>query len=241
MKVPHIVLSLIAAIPAANAATVLTNYNLNTFLTTGAGKDGGSKQFTVNDGSGNTVTINIAATLAGGKTFTSLFGVPNTPNDNIGVETPPTLGDGERNHWTNSEDVTFTVSLISVSGNVDLSSIGFNFGSIGYRPITAGPTLSWAVNGGALAGGTTTSIPTSGAADANYNLDTAGVFTSLSAPYTGVLHTSATGVGQLSAVPSAASGGGSGMNFSVNFGVIPEPSAALLGGLGLLALLRRRR
>ena len=26
-----------------------------------------------------------------------------------------------------------------------------------------------------------------------------------------------------------------------NFSVVPEPSAALLGGLGMLALLRRRR
>jgi hypothetical protein len=32
-----------------------------------------------------------------------------------------------------------------------------------------------------------------------------------------------------------------GSNFKANFTVIPEPSAALLGGLGMLALLRRRR
>lgn len=38
------------------------------------------------------------------------------------------------------------------------------------------------------------------------------------------------------------SGSGSGNGFLVdNFSVVPEPSAALLGGLGLLALLRRRR
>jgi hypothetical protein len=41
--------------------------------------------------------------------------------------------------------------------------------------------------------------------------------------------------------PSAASPASDARFTSVNFTVIPEPSAALLGSLGLLVLLRRRR
>lgn len=179
----------LAVVSPANAVTVPTHYNLNSFLTTGAGKDGGRRNFTVNDGNGS--TISITATLASGQTFTSLFGVPGGPNDHIGVNTAA-VGGGGQNHWSNTEDVTFTVSYVSFSPNVTVSSIGFIFGSIGYRTIDAGPTLSWKVNGG-----TPARIPTSGGADANYNLDGAGVFTSLSSLYTGVLETSSTGNGHL--------------------------------------------
>lgn len=225
MKIPHIALSLIAAATTSQAAVVIVNQNIHTFLTTPNNTSGLTRDVVFDDGSGNGVTLRFTVTTQSGEVFAS-----RDANTHVGV------GAGtDGNHMDTSEDVSFAVNYLSHTGTVDLSSIAFRFDSIGFRTLNFNgntSTIKWTVNSGLVSSTALGSVNT----DLNRPLDT--VFTTIGAApglYTGVFeNVTSQGVGQLSAVPA-----GGGLQFSVQF--VPEPSSALLGGLGLLALLRRRR
>jgi hypothetical protein len=225
MKVPLLVSALAAAIaPMSQAALVSVNQNIHTFLTSPNNSSGLTRDVLFNDGAGNTVTLRFTVTTASGESFKSLDGASR-----VGVGTS---GDG--NIFDNTEDVAFAVKYFSHTGTVDLSSIAFRFDSIGFRKITNSLTynLYWTVNGGS------TLTQASRANENDYALDTS--FTTIGSGagnYSGVFENQSNGVndaGQLSKnTPTT------GLRFSVQF--VPEPSSALLGSLGVLALLRRRR
>lgn len=225
MKTQLLVSVLAAAIaPMSQAAVVTVNQNIHTFLTSPNNISGLTRDVLFNDGAGNTVTLRFTVTTASGEAFKSLDG---------GVRVGVGNGSPDWNVIDITEDVAFAVKYFSHTGTVDLNSIAFRFDSIGFRNFNnVAHNLNWAVNGGS----TLTRVAPKGEFD--YALDAS--FTTIGAGagnYSGVFenqNSSTTLAGQLSKnTPTT------GLKFSVQF--VPEPSSALLGSLGVLALLRRRR
>lgn len=231
MKIPHSVLSLIAAAATSHAATTVTDLNhenIVAFLSPGgAGTNTASprsQNFIFTDGV-NSVTLSLSATTQSGDAFRDL----DPGSVHVGV-----VGGTSQAHWESTENITFTVGYVSSTANVDTSTIAFQFNSIGIRNfIDFSTTDSFTWNGGSNINFIGASSSTT-----DYELDTG--FTTIGTTvgvYSRVLHNN-DNFGQLSNDSASPSDG---LNISARFDVVPEPSAALLGGLGLLALLRRRR
>jgi hypothetical protein len=205
----------------ANAVIVTATQNINTFLTSPA-TSGHTENVVFDDGAGDSVTLQFTISDATNANFTNL---------DSGVHVGVTGGAQGNNHVDPTEDVTFSVAYLSGTGAVDPNSIGFRFDSIGFRSF-AQSNLTWQVNGGSLL-----TIPTpSAATEKFYTLDTA--FTTIgtgAGNYSGVFHNSYQ-YGQFTTNDTGAGITGKGLQFSVNFAVVPEPSAllALIGGTGVL-------
>lgn len=139
----------------------------------------------------------------------------------------------------------FEFTLTAADGyTIDMTSIGFGIGRSGTGP----RQWEWRTSIDSYAA----TVSTYSALNAGLS-NTGGILTNpdLNSSWTGnVLNLSAAAYKDLTSITfrfygynSEASGGTGGFQGNLSFAgeAIPEPSAALLGGLGLLALLRRRR
>lgn len=224
----------ISAPALANAATLVVanqDYNLRTFFIT----NGANQDFTFDGGGGNTITLKVIGVNAAGEPFSDLDRTDPQTGGHIGVGS----AGGDLPHFDSSEDVTFTVSYVSHTGAVDASSLAFRFDKIGFRALGASGNVAWTVNNG-----TPITVAVVNNTDVYRSLDTTFTTIGTSGTYSGVFENQLSSQqGQLSALPTSvlAGDGTRGLQFSVQFNTIPEPSVALLGGFGALALLRRRR
>lgn len=220
---------------SADAATVTVanqNFNLRDFVVTNPAAP--SRDFTFDGGGGNTVTVRLSATTQSGEAFSDL--------DRVGAQTGGHIGvgsGGDGNHVDSGEDVTFSLIYVSSTGAVDPTTLAFRFDSIGFRQLGSGTGgIRWTANGG------TPVAITSLTGDAYRILDTTFTTIGMGGTYTGVFENlDSGGLGQLSALPTSPSAGDGtqGLQFSVRFDTVPEPSTALLGMIGMCGLLRRRR
>jgi hypothetical protein len=120
--------------------------------------------------------------------------------------------------WSTSDPITFTFSGLQL--NTEYTVLGWVFDS---ESGNSGKNISFTTNGG------TASITTSNTSNNN-------------AAFSIPILTS-DGTGSATVVMDHTGGAGGAVSYVNGFQLtaIPEPSSALLGGLGLLALLRRRR
>jgi hypothetical protein len=194
---------------------------------------GASTTFDVSGVSGG-YSLGAAQTLSGTGNVVGSMSVAGTlsPGASPGIMTT-----GSQT-WVNGGDYTFEMldatgaagtgfDQIQITGTLDLSSLtaggfGINLFSLSsISPDVSGDALnfdntidqSWAI--------LTTTGGITGFDAANFALSSAGFTNALGG-----------GAFSLSATPN---------NLVLNFTAVPEPGAALLGGLGMLALLRRRR
>jgi hypothetical protein len=133
------------------------------------------------------------------------------------------------------EGFNVTISLLSATSGVDITSIQFSFESLGVRVLNfATPTpFSWTSS--ATVGTVTTSAGTS---EQLWTLDSSFYSGIATTPYTGSWSRVWDGGGEDYIQLSDSVAGGNGLQMSATF--VPEPSVALLGGLGCLLFLRRR-
>lgn len=224
---------LLVALSSAQAATIITNFNtqLDNTGATGASRPAfysGGINFT---NASSTWAQNIA-TVTAPFTFTydiSGLGIGSAAELLITVNTisstaalVPAAGNGiavnggDNNNWWDPNDpsLSFSVVVEDASNNDITSTLSIDLTGIGMR---------WGENATAtFAGQSISAVGTAAANLEGVNLATGGTAdTSFTGTRTGTV-----GLTQLQ---------------QLRFEIIPEPSAALLSALGMLALLRRRR
>lgn len=120
--------------------------------------------------------------------------------------------------WSTTNPITFTFSGLQI--NTEYTVLGWVFDS---ESGNSGKNIDFTTNGG------TVSITTSNTSNNNAAFS--------------ISNLTSDGTGAATIVMDHTGGSGGAVSFVNGFQLtaIPEPSAALLGGLGLLALLRRRR
>ncbi len=239
---------LLACIPAARAATVLSTNSVYIRNDTGGGATNQNADTDIEE------IVGWNAGTAG----MELRGLYQFDVSAIASDVN-TLGGGNFANLTiNSVTLTlFERRGLTQSFQIDVYSYGFNFNEA---------TATWnnpAGDGSDLTvGGTFGSLLTSGAVAFTATTADNESFTFIdSAAFRNALFNAAQGDGSLELMldrtgsPAAGQtgflsfssdeqGGGTGLRrptLSFDYSVVPEPSAALLGGLGLIALLRRRR
>lgn len=143
----------------------------------------------------------------------------------------------------NADTHTFTITIPNLSAlslNLNLTNLSFDYGKVGGD--TGAP--SWTVTsnraGGTITPNTAVIAPTGSNVSSSASMNLAGNFLNISPTSTTTI--------TFTLVDAA---GGNNNNGGVHYTfidnvtltgtVIPEPSSALLGGLGMLCLLRRRR
>lgn len=212
----------------SRAATVMVESDITLFL---SGASGITRDVTFTDGVIGSVTLRFTMTTLSTEGFTSL-------GSRVGIG--PGGSNDDTNHFDQGEDLNFDVKYQSATGAVDTSSIAFRFDQIGFRGGgETNSTVSWAVNGNLVtsfaAGGL---VP--GGTELYRPLDS--VFTTIGfipGEYSGKISTTRTGVFPFDGTAQFSSEMGGGLQFSVSY--VPEPSSAMLVGMGFFFLSRRRR
>jgi autotransporter-associated beta strand protein len=212
----------------------LTNTNDYTGATT---VDGGTLLINGSTSSTSLVTVNNGGTLGG----TGIIGGAVVLNDGAFLSpgaSIESLASGS-NTWNGGSTLIFEFStdastgsagtqwdLLTITGGLDLSGAS-STNQIGLNLITmlnatsTGALATWDPDSNALwSGFVTTTTGITGFAANLFEIDTAGFQNSLNGSFSVALN---------------------GNNLDLVYTAIPEPRAALLGGLGVLMLLRRRR
>ncbi len=149
---------------------------------------------------------------------TNLFGASEFHGSNLGtfaLGSQLFLAGQQKSFKNNGTDVTAHTLFWSLNGGITSNSLGY-----GFQADLGGGDQRW---GSDSFGGLTSNI-LSGLTPGNYTLSVWSTIT-----------TNGTNA------PTTIFNNRGGQNYNATFTVVPEPSAALLGGLGALALLRRRR
>ena len=214
------ILALCMTAASSNAATIVYTFDTATTAIIGSNTGQTATQIATTNTFGSGIT-------AGTYSATSTVG-------GLGV----TGGEMRAIKKGDTDTHTFTITIPNLGANtLDLTSIFFNYGTRGADTAPANFTVS-----SNLAGGTITPNTATHAAVANTSstatMVLAGTFTGLNnTAITFTLADSAGGSNNSTAMYTWIDN----VTLTGTVNVIPEPSAALLGGLGLLALLRRRR
>lgn len=201
----------------------LTKNGAGTFTLSGTNSHAGATN--VNDGtllingsiSTSVVTVASAATLGGNS---GTFGGATTVNGTLA----PGAGAIGTLNFSSSLSLGGTYAFELTGGDITA-----DLGNVSGALDLTGATLDLVQLGTYMVGDKFTLF--------GYSGSLTGTFSGLTE---GTEFTDAGGLWKIAYADSAGSNGGSGSSF-VTITAVPEPSAALLGGLGLLALLRRRR
>jgi hypothetical protein len=193
--------------------------------------------------SGASNIISTGVTSLAGADFGIATGTTTTVNNgDVNIEFK-SLNSGQSAALSNGITVAADSEWINFGTNGGITGIGGNFGAILKRNIGVEPPDSAATATITLSGltfGTQYQIQFFADSTGTNGQVISGSATMNSLPGQFVVGTfTADGTSQVLSV--TATSGGFGVANALTIGVIPEPSAALLGGLGLLALLRRRR
>lgn len=208
----------------ASAVIVSLNENIVTHLST----NGGVNQYTFTDASGS-VTLQIDSSSPGsyvdGDAGTRVWSTASGG----GGDDPFAFGQ--------AEPLSFIVTFVSATGNVDPNSVAFRLDSVGIRPFAA-DTFHRYVSDVTDTGVVNTPGDNGAGTETDVTMDTSFFTIGDSGTYTGTLswpdNNSSRPFRQLSTVTAT-----DGFNISVSF--IPEPASLSLIGLGGLMTLRRRR
>lgn len=149
---------------------------------------------------------------------TNLFGATEFHGSNLGtfnLGSQLYLAGQQKSFKNNGTDVTAHTLFWSLDGGTTSNALSY-----GFQADLGGGDQRW---GSDHVGGLTSNI-LSGLTPGNYTLS---VWSTISTNGTDA--------------PTTIFNNRGGLNYNASFTVIPEPSAALLGGIGALALLRRRR
>ncbi len=149
----------------------------------------------------------------------NLFGAAEFDGANLGIFTVGEdlyLTGQQKSFKNNGTDVSAHTLFWSLDGGTTFNTLGY-----GFQSDLGGGNQQWGADN---TGGLTSNI-LSGLTAGNYTLSVWSTITTDGAD----------------SAPITIFNNKGGANYNATFSVIPEPSAALLGGLGVLALLRRRR
>ena len=221
------VIASMAMIAAGHAATIITTDGFN--LGTATDNWGATASWTQGQWSLSQTTSGGGRVVVGNPM--GYGGQPGDLNDGAPVEGTPQAGDGQA-QFSNGGNPNFTAASITDTVGHTFSvgdQVTMLFYLAGRAAGTAAATL-----GVSLVGADTISL---------------GSFTATQGDNTWVLTTSSTATITTAGIYNVQFAYGNAPDDvdrttyldSVSYSVIPEPSAALLGGLGMLALLRRRR
>lgn len=228
--VPTVFLGLLA-VSTSHAAVIATN-DFSGAMTAAAGTTSATSAWT----DGPDVTL-----LTMGTTFTSSVNYRNIAGGDGANQLTPDFNIG--NPANGSITITFTGAVGAT--DVDLSSFSLNLyaiaGNGGNQTQTRTGTVSLGITGlGYTPFSTSTSLTDTAGATGNPG----GQFAAGTLDLSGAADLAAgqTYTFTLTVADNASGGWYSGVDvFSLSGAAVPEPSAALLGGLGALAFLRRRR
>lgn len=223
----------VALLPTAQAATLITLTGITPDAATGTVLEGASNF-------GGTLSATTAGFIINPALDAALAG------QNTGTYTVTVSGLDLSSDFAGATNVTITFNLsltastgdgIVVNGGgaktwvVDDASTTNTLSSNDNSRLNAGETITFAVNSVNFSG------TSGGITGVNFAGFTGGAFS----PNAGTFNTGtgiATGTGNYAISPDTATRL---YTIGLNLNVVPEPSAGLLGGLGALALLRRRR
>ena len=219
MKIKSLLLPVIALCVTAvssHAATIIFNFN-NT-IAYGSNLGAGSP-VTTNDFSGDGVSVS---------NWTA-----SSPSRTIGVQG----GQVRALKSADTDTHTFTIT-IPADVTLNISSLFFNYGSVGGDTSPANFLVTTNVVGSSFTNNPATHTAATGPAFVSNNsvtMATSGLTGISGRTVTFTFSDSSQGNNKTESIYSYID------NVTLTGTVIPEPSAALLGGLGMLALLRRRR
>ena len=214
---------------------VSSNFTFGSSITASAGVVSlNSQQLTYDDGAGNSVSFNIKLSVAHtGQTDGAFYYRKSTllGYDEVGgAETERPTFD---NNGAAAEQVTFSITNINTSGDVDVDSIMIRFDSIGINTVDA-----FAANKLQISSSNTSAIDVTGTAGADtaFALDTTfGDIDTYSADVSFV------NTGEDPRYYFSDVAGGLQTTIQFNTVAVPEPSATALLGLGGMSLLIRRK